>query len=91
MMLKELIIIRNQRSGDYGSPTDQMTTFANLVNARFGTSFTGADMCIVEMLHKISRTKKKYKKDHFMDIAGYADCAVEINERNSKKRPKKGK
>lgn len=79
-LLHDVIRIRTERTGDYGSPTDQMTIYANLVNARFGTQFTASDMCLIEILHKISRSKK-YKKDHYQDIIGYADCAAEINEK----------
>jgi hypothetical protein len=81
MMLEEVIDIRKQRSAVYGPPMKQMGTFAALVNAKYGTSFTASDMCVIEMLHKISRIGPIYKRDHYADIAGYADCGAEINEK----------
>ncbi len=66
------------RHAKYGPPTEHFSRTAALVNAAFGTTFTGADWALVMVLDKVARQLgPQATDDAAIDIAGYAACHQE--------------
>jgi hypothetical protein len=78
-------LIDGDRDVDYGSPTDNFQTIADLWNTRFahllkdGAKFTAADYADAMILVKVARNKTNAKRDSWADIAGYAGCGYEAS------------
>lgn len=73
--------IVGDRNATYGSPADNFTRTASLINAQFGTSFTATDVGVLMVLLKVARLASgAAQRDTFVDIAGYAACAYEAGE-----------
>lgn len=69
------------RHTKYGPPTSHFARTARLVNAAFGTTFTGADWALVMVLDKVSRQLGDQQTDDAaVDIAGYAACHQECRD-----------
>lgn len=63
----------------YGDPEDNFKTIANLWNAYLGESLVDEkDVCNMMVLLKVARAKVNFKADNYIDMAGYAACACEI-------------
>jgi hypothetical protein len=84
-------LIDGDRNKNYGSPVANFTNTAKLLNARFehmfkeGMEFTPADVATIQILTKISRmVTSPGKKDHWLDIAGYAGCGWECIEEGAR-------
>ncbi len=74
-------IIAQDRNIDYDSPERNFTHIANLWNSQFGTNFKSHEVATAMMLVKIARTRTSPKRrDHWVDIAGYAACGGECAE-----------
>lgn len=71
-------IVYGARQEDYGTPTDNHGTTAALWSTYLGTIITPRQVCIMNMLQKISRDMCKDGHDHLVDIAGYAENAYMI-------------
>lgn len=71
-----------QRVTDYGKPEDNFARIANLWNAYLGSDIVDSkDVAIMMALLKIARIKSgNGSDDSFVDLAGYAACAGEIDE-----------
>lgn len=84
-------LIDGDRNKNYGSPVENFTNTAKLLTARFehmlqpGVVFTADDVATIQILTKISRMiTSPSKKDHWLDIAGYAGCGWECVEEGSR-------
>lgn len=72
--------ISGERDEHYGSPEDNFQRIANLWTAYYGRPFTAIDVAMMMILLKIARTVyDPSHEDNYVDIAGYAACAGEIN------------
>ena len=70
-----------QREQDYGSPEDNFATIAYFWSVYLGMDITAQDVAMMMILLKTARVKNGGGTgDSFVDIAGYAACAGEINE-----------
>lgn len=69
-----------QREQDYGSPEDNFNQIARLWNAYLeeGIKLTAVDVANMMILLKMARSMSGTHIDNWVDIAGYAACAGEI-------------
>lgn len=77
--------VLQDRNLDYGDPEDNFRDIARMANIMFAgvTEFTSVHAAIMGLIIKMSRLKTSpNKKDHWVDIAGYAACGWEcvVNE-----------
>lgn len=81
--------ICHDRQNQYGSPEDNFNTISNFwtdyilakQEAEQGSPFllTGEDVANMMVLFKVARTVTgTYKRDNYIDMAGYAACGGEI-------------
>jgi hypothetical protein len=73
----------SDRNNQYGEPENAFTRVANLWEVYTGYNYTAEDVAIMLALLKIGRIKDGvYKADNYIDLAGYAACAMEccVNE-----------
>lgn len=63
-----------------GSRPAHFHTSAALWSAYLGKKITPHDVAMLQTLEKVSRQRNGYKHDDAIDIAGYADCAFDLNE-----------
>lgn len=72
--------ISGERDEHYGNPEDNFQRIANLWTDYYGRPFTVTDVAMMMILLKIARTvHDPSHEDNYIDIAGYAACAGEIN------------
>lgn len=71
-------LVVGARDADYGPPAEDFERTAAMWSAYFGADFTAADVGVMLILVKISRmVQSPTKRDHYLDVAGYAACAWE--------------
>lgn len=80
ILLEAQEIIHGDRNDDYGSPLANHSKTASLWSAYLGVQVTPEDVCILNILQKISRSCHKMKRDNLVDIAGYAGNIEMIQE-----------
>ena len=75
------------REQDYGTPEDNFATIAGLWTTYLQTThpmdhtITAKDVAIMMALLKVARIARGSKADSYIDLAGYAACAGEIDTR----------
>lgn len=75
--------ITGQREQDYGSPENNFSTIAALWSEYKQVPFSAVDVALMMILLKVSRIANGGGSgDSFVDIAGYAACGGEIDEKN---------
>lgn len=67
------------RENDYGKPENNFERIAKLWNAYTDNFFTAKDVAIMMALLKVARIRGGHKDDNFVDMAGYAACAGELD------------
>lgn len=72
--------VNGEREQTYGSPEDSFDRIANLWSAYLKTALTGLDVAKMMILFKLARTGERAYLDNWVDIAGYAACAGEIED-----------
>ena len=71
-------LVDGPREHEYGHPIHNHTTTANMMNTflerKYGKSIqlTWHDVCMFNILQKISREANKHTRDNLVDICGYA-------------------
>jgi hypothetical protein len=79
-------IITTERNNAYGPPEQDFTRTASILNAMGyrgpdGRTITGVDVARIMICLKLSRSVwSPTKEDTWVDIAGYAACAMECAE-----------
>ena len=79
-------IVAGKRQNDYGSPAENHGCTATMWSAylyrRFGLEacITGRDVCLMNILQKVSRDANSPQHDNAVDIAGYAENAEACGE-----------
>jgi len=66
-------IVTTDRGPQYGHPTKNFEDIANLWSAYKQVPFSTQDVAAMMILLKIARAKNGYRRDHLVDIAGYAE------------------
>ena len=85
-LLKETIkVITGPRAKDYGDKYDNHVNIAELWSSYLDHRISPHDVAICMALVKIARLKHRRTKDCYIDIAGYAAIASEIESKKSKK------
>lgn len=82
-----------RRKMDYGAPEDNFTTIGYLWSAYLKAArpelnialneFTAKDVAMMMSLLKVARIATGSNTDSFVDLAGYAACAGEIETENN--------
>lgn len=65
-------VVDGERNDSYGRPSQNHQRTADLWSAFLGRRITPDQVCICNMLQKISRHANSWKRDNLVDIAGYA-------------------
>ena len=77
---KAIELVDGQRAIDYGDKTLNHQNIANLWNAYLGMNISAHDVAICMLLVKVARLKNMHTEDSYIDIAGYAGIAGEIDK-----------
>mgnify|MGYP003151323398 CR=1 FL=1 len=77
---KAIELVDGQRAIDYGDKTLNHQNIADLWNAYLGTEISAHDVAICMLLVKVARLKNMHTDDCYVDMAGYAGIAGEINK-----------
>ena len=87
-LLKETIkVITGPREKDYGDKYNNHVNISELWSSYLGYKISPHDVAICMALVKIARLKHRRTKDCYIDIAGYAAIAAEIESRDSTLEP----
>ena len=80
-ILEETInIVTGQRQEDYGDKVVNHRNIAEFWSAYLDTDIAPHDVAICMLLVKVARLKNRKTKDCYVDMAGYAAIAGEIND-----------
>mgnify|MGYP000005323402 FL=1 len=83
-ILEETInIVTGQRQEDYGDKITNHQNIANLWSSYLDKKISAHDVAICMLLVKVARLKNKKTHDCYIDMAGYAAIAGEINDSDS--------
>ena len=64
-------IVTGARNEEYGHPEDNLVRTADLWSAYLGIAIVAGDVAKMMVLMKLSRSKKTYTRDNFVDAIGY--------------------
>lgn len=78
-------ITRGDRQASYGTPLSNHGLTAELWSAYLVAEITPRDVCILNILQKISREARGPKRDNLVDIAGYARNAEMIEDEEARR------
>lgn len=91
ILKKALECVNGDRDITHGKPEDNLSVISFFWNIYIRSIFpdvrpilTEKDVAIMMILLKIARETTGHSIDNYVDIAGYAACAGEIDERNTK-------
>lgn len=65
-------IVDGPRRADYGTPMENHSRTAALWAAYLGVPITPRQVCMLNILQKLSRDAHAPKRDNLVDVAGYA-------------------
>ena len=74
-------IVTGQRQRDYGNKYENHKNISDLWSAYLGKEVLPHDVAICMLLVKVARLKHRKTEDCYLDMAGYAAIAGEINDR----------
>lgn len=78
-------LVHGDRDESYGHPIDGYTRVGRLWGAMLGIADIDPRVCVLMMAAlKISREVDRPKRDNRVDLAGYAECAQMVAERQGK-------
>lgn len=91
-VLEEAALLTSEdRQRDYGHPIDNHGGTAAMwtayLGARLNAPLTARDVCLMQVLVKVSREGNAPKRDNLTDICGYARNAEMIEERQRMSAP----
>jgi hypothetical protein len=73
-------IVTGQRQQDYGDKVINHQNIADLWSSYLNKKISPHDVAICMLLVKVARLKNRKTKDCYVDMAGYAAIAGEIND-----------
>jgi hypothetical protein len=68
-------LVRGPRAAAYGTPAENHGRTAALWSAYLGTAISARDVCMLNVLQKLSRDRHSPGRDNLVDVAGYAENA----------------
>ena len=74
-------IVTGQRQYDYGDKYQNHKNISDLWSSYLGRKISAHDVAICMLLVKVARLKHRPTTDCYIDMAGYAAIAGEINDR----------
>lgn len=78
VLQEALAIVTQDRNVDYDTPERNFEVIAQLWEVYLGHPVYASDVAVMNILQKVSRIlTSPAKKDHWVDIAGYAACGFE--------------
>ena len=77
---KAIELVEGQRAIDYGDKTLNHQNIARLWTAFLDVDISPHDVAICMLLVKVARLKNMHTEDCYVDIAGYAGIAGEIDK-----------
>ena len=80
---KAIELVEGQRQEDYGDKITNHQNIANLWSSYLDKKISAHDVAICMLLVKVARLKNKKTHDCYIDMAGYAAIAGEINDSDS--------
>lgn len=79
-------LVHGNRGADYGHPIEDYTRTGRMWGAILGIPDIDPRLCCLMMAAvKVSREVNKHKRDNLTDLAGYAECAQMVAERQAEK------
>ena len=75
-------IVTGQRQRDYGNKYENHKNISDLWSAYLGKEVSAHDVAICMLLVKVARLKHRPTKDCYIDMAGYAAIAGEIQDKD---------
>ena len=79
---KTIKVVRGPRERDYGDKTTNHENIAKLWSAFLDYEISAHNVAICMMLVKVARLKHRPTEDCYIDMAGYAAIAGEINDKD---------
>jgi hypothetical protein len=77
-------LVHGNRGADYGHPIDDYTRTGRMWGAILGIPDIDPRVCCLMMAAmKVSREVNKHKRDNLTDLAGYAECADMVAQRQA--------
>ena len=73
-------IVDGSRRNDYGTPKENHQRTADLWSTYLGVKISAEQVCMLNILQKISRSMNKTTRDTLVDIAGYARNIELLND-----------
>jgi hypothetical protein len=70
--------VRGPRHTTYGSPAENHKRTAELFSSYLGVTVTARQVCMLNILQKVSRDAHTDERDNLVDIAGYAENADRV-------------
>lgn len=80
VLLEAEAVVHGSRAADYGSPSVGFAKTAALWSAYLGVTISAKDCAAMFLLNKLSREKFRHKRDNLVDIPGYAEVMMMIEE-----------
>ena len=71
-------LVNGSRERDYGEPSSNFQTVADMWSAYLGSSVSARDVCNMMALLKIARLKNGQHKDSSVDACGYLALGFEV-------------
>lgn len=68
-------LVNGDRQADYGHPVENYTHIAKVVTSFLRSKVTPEEMAVIMVIVKLCRSTEKYKRDNFVDAAGYLKIA----------------
>ena len=75
-------IVTGQRQFDYGNKYENHKNISDLWSAYLGKEVSAHDVAICMLLVKVARLKHRTTEDCYIDMAGYAAIAGEIQDKD---------
>jgi hypothetical protein len=76
-------LVSGPRAQAYGTPAENHGRTADLWSAYLGVKVSARDVCMLNVLQKVSRDRHRPGRDNLVDVAGYAENAERIPVRLS--------
>lgn len=74
-------LITGDRQNDYGPPEVNFQRIADIWKILLGVEFTPSQVALAMLGLKLARAAQGYKRDTYVDVAGYAALLIELAEK----------